>query len=45
MEMTVEQKIMCAVVQVDMFLMDCWKWLLAILLMTGVAIVVILKTK
>ena len=44
-KMTAEQKIMCAVVQVDMFLMDRWKWLLAILLMTGVAIVVILKTK
>ena len=43
--MNVEQKIMSAVVQLDMFLMDCWKWLLAILLMTGIAIVVILKTK
>ena len=45
MEMTAEQKIMSAVVQLDMFLVDCWKWLLAILLMTGIAIVVILKTK
>ena len=43
--MSTEQRIMCAVVQVDMFLMDCWKWLLAILLMTGIAIVAILNTK
>jgi hypothetical protein len=43
--MSAEQKIMCAVVQVDMFLVDCWKWLLAILLMTGITIVVILNTR
>ena len=43
--MSTEQKIMCAVVQVDMFLVDCWKWLLAILLITGIAIVAILNTK
>ena len=34
-KMTAEQKIMCAVVQVDMFLVDCWKWLLAILVLFG----------
>ena len=33
--MSAEQKIMCAVVQVDMFLVDCWKWLLAILALFG----------
>ena len=33
--MSVEQKIMCAVVQVDMFLVDRWKWLLAILVLFG----------
>ena len=43
--MSTEQKIMCTVVQVDMFLVDCWKWLLAILLITGIAIVAILNTK
>ena len=43
--MSAEQKIMCAIVQVDMFLMDCWKWMLAILLMTGIAIVLILNTR
>ena len=44
-KMSTEQKIMCTVVQVDMFLVDCWKWLLAILLMTGITIVVILNTR
>ena len=44
-KMSTEQKIMCAIVQVDMFLVDCWKWLLAILLMTGITIVVILNTR
>ena len=34
-EMTAEEKIMCAVVQVDMFLVDCWKWMLAILALFG----------
>ena len=29
--MTAEQKIMCAVVEVDMFLVDCWKWMLVII--------------
>ena len=43
--MGTEQKIMCAIVQVDMFLVDCWKWMLAILLMMGITIVVILNTR
>ena len=43
--MSAEQKIMCAVVQVDMFLVDCWKWLLAILLMMETSIVRILNTR
>ena len=33
--MNVEQKIMSAIVQVDMFLVDCWRWLLAILALFG----------
>ena len=44
-EMTAEQKIMCAVVQVDMFLVDCWKWMLVILIIMGISIVVILNTR
>ena len=43
--MSTEQKIMCTVVQVDMFLVDCWKWLLVILIILGISIVVILKTR
>ena len=39
-EMTVEQKIMCAVVQVDMFLLDCWKWMLLILALFGIFIII-----
>ena len=39
-KMTAEQKIMCAVVQVDMFLVDCWKWILAILALFGVFIII-----
>ena len=34
-EMTAEQKIMCAVVQLVMFLVDCWKCMLAILVLFG----------
>ena len=36
--MSVEQKIMCAVVQLDMFPVDCWKWVLAILVLFGLFI-------
>ena len=43
--MSTEQKIMCAVVQVDMFLVDCWKWMLVILFIMGISIVVILKMR
>lgn len=43
--MSTEQKIMCAVVQVDMFLVDCWKWMLAIFIMLGIIILIILNTK
>ncbi len=43
--MSAEQKIMCAVVQVDMFLVDCWKWMLVILFIMGISIVVILNTR
>jgi len=32
---SIEQKIMSAIVQVDMFLVDCWRWLLAILALFG----------
>ena len=39
-KMTAEQKIMCAVVQVDMFLVDCWKWILVILVLFGVFIII-----
>ena len=39
-KMSTEQKIMCAVVQVDMFLADCWKWILVILIIMGIFIVV-----
>ena len=39
-KMTAEQRIMCAVVQVDMFLVDCWKWILAILALFGVFIII-----
>ena len=44
-KMSTEQKTMCAVVQVDMFLVDCWKWMLVILIIMGIAIVVILNTR
>lgn len=43
--MTAEQKIMCAVVEVDMFLVDCWKWILVILVMTGITILVIINIR
>ena len=43
--MSTEQKIMCAVVQVDMFLVDCWKWILVILIIMGISIVVNLNMK
>ena len=39
-KMTAEQKIMYAVVQVDMLLVDCWKWILAILALFGVFIII-----
>ena len=39
-KMSTEQKIMCALVQVDMFLVDCWKWILAILALFGVFIII-----
>ena len=38
--MTAEQKIMCAVVEVYMFLVDCWKWMLVILVLFGVFIII-----
>ena len=41
--MSVEQKIMCAVVQVDMFLMDCWKWLLMIIVLFGLSLLAYLN--
>ena len=44
-KMSTEQKIMCAVVQVDMFLVDCWKWILVILIIMGISIVVNLNMK
>ena len=44
-KMTAEQKIMCAVVEVDMFLVDCWKWMLVILVMTGITILVIINIR
>ena len=44
-KMSTEQKIMCAIVQVDMFLVDCWKWMLVILIIMGISIVVILNTR
>ena len=44
-KMSTEQKIMCAVVQVDMFLVGCWKWMLVILIIMGISIVVILNTR
>ena len=34
--MSLEQKIMSTIVQVDMFLVDCWKWLLTILALFGI---------
>jgi len=34
-EMSIEQKIMSAIVLVDTFLVDCWRWLLAILALFG----------
>ena len=34
--MSAEQKIMSAIVRVDMFLTECWKWLLLILVMFGI---------
>ena len=30
-----EQKIMSAIVRGEMFLVDCWRWLLAILVLFG----------
>ena len=44
-KMGTEQKIMCAIVQVDMFLVGCWKWMLVILFIMGISIVVILNTR
>ena len=43
--MSTEQKIMCTVVQMDMFLVDCWKWLLVILLVMGIATLVFFNKK
>ena len=43
--MSTEQKIMCAIVQVDMFLVGCLKWMLVILFIMGISIVVILNTR
>ena len=43
--MSTDQKIMCAIVQVDMFLVGCWKWMLVILFIMGISIVVILNTR
>jgi hypothetical protein len=42
--MTLEQKIMCTVVRVDMFLMDCWQWLLAILVLFGVFTIIYIRS-
>ena len=44
-EMTIEQKIMSAVVQADMFLLDCWKWMLAILALFGVFIIAYIHSR
>ena len=43
--MTIEQKIMSAVVQADMFLLDCWKWMLAILALFGVFIIAYIHSR
>ena len=43
--MTTEQEIMSAVVRADMFLVSAWKYALIILLMMGIALLVILKTR
>lgn len=43
--MSLEQKIMSTIVQADMFLVDCWKWLLVILVMTGITILVIINIR
>ena len=43
--MSLEQKIMSTIVQVDMFLVDCWKWMLVILIIMGISIVVFLNTR
>ena len=42
--MTAEQKIMSAVVQVDMFLLDCWKWMLLILALFGIFIIICIRS-
>lgn len=43
--MTVEQRIMSAVVRMDMFLVSAWKYMLALLIMLGIGILVIIKTR
>ena len=44
--MSLEQKIMSTIVQADMFLVDCWKWLLVILALFGIfALICIYSSK
>ena len=43
--MSVEQRIMSAVVRMDMFLVSAWKYMLALLIMLGIGILVIIKTR
>ncbi len=43
--MSIEQEIMCAIVRVDMFLVSAWKYMLAFLIVMGIALLVILKTR
>ena len=42
--MSIEQKLMSAVVQVDMFLVDCWKYLLVILAMFGLVVLAYIRS-
>ena len=43
--MSVEQRIMSAIVRTDMFLVSAWKYMLALLIMLGIGILVIIKTR
>ena len=43
--MSVEQRIMSAIVRTDMFLVSAWKYVLIILIIVGIAVLIMLKTK